>query len=77
MAERMQVLLTTPSTPADRMEEITRASRGFVYLVSDTKLSVQEFLLATELADDMHACSCILLDHHRRPSMELQVHAQT
>jgi indole-3-glycerol-phosphate lyase len=30
------VLLTTPSTPADRMEEITKASQGFVYLVSDT-----------------------------------------
>ncbi|CAD6207068.1 unnamed protein product [Miscanthus lutarioriparius] len=28
------VLLTTPSTPADRMEEITKASQGFVYLVS-------------------------------------------
>ncbi|ONM10335.1 Tryptophan synthase alpha chain chloroplastic [Zea mays] len=28
------VLLTTPSTPADRMGEITRASRGFVYLAT-------------------------------------------
>ncbi|RCV40453.1 hypothetical protein SETIT_9G055000v2 [Setaria italica] len=28
------VLLTTPSTPEDRMKEITEASEGFVYLVS-------------------------------------------
>ncbi|CAN6286527.1 unnamed protein product [Urochloa humidicola] len=28
------VLLTTPTTPADRMKEITEASEGFVYLVS-------------------------------------------
>ncbi|KAL6893897.1 hypothetical protein ACP4OV_007995 [Aristida adscensionis] len=28
------VLLTTPSTPAERMKEITKASEGFVYLVS-------------------------------------------
>uniref|UniRef100_A0A0A9F6R3 tryptophan synthase n=1 Tax=Arundo donax TaxID=35708 RepID=A0A0A9F6R3_ARUDO len=28
------VLLTTPATPAERMEEITKASEGFVYLVS-------------------------------------------
>lgn len=28
------VLLTTPSTPAERMKEITEASGGFVYLVS-------------------------------------------
>jgi tryptophan synthase alpha subunit len=30
----MQVLLTTPTTPEDRMKEITEASEGFVYLVS-------------------------------------------
>lgn len=30
----MQVLLTTPATPAERMKEITKASEGFVYLVS-------------------------------------------
>ncbi|RCV40454.1 hypothetical protein SETIT_9G055100v2 [Setaria italica] len=30
----MQVLLTTPATPEDRMREITEASDGFVYLVS-------------------------------------------
>jgi tryptophan synthase alpha subunit len=29
----MQVLLTTPTTTADRMKEITEASEGFVYLV--------------------------------------------
>ncbi|CAN6297454.1 unnamed protein product [Urochloa humidicola] len=28
------VLLTTPTTPVDRMKEITEASEGFVYLVS-------------------------------------------
>ncbi|CAM0911229.1 unnamed protein product [Alopecurus aequalis] len=28
------VLLTTPSTPAERMKEITEASGGFIYLVS-------------------------------------------
>ncbi|XP_071674684.1 indole-3-glycerol phosphate lyase, chloroplastic-like isoform X2 [Lolium perenne] len=28
------ILLTTPVTPADRMKEITKASEGFVYLVS-------------------------------------------
>ncbi|XP_062212685.1 indole-3-glycerol phosphate lyase, chloroplastic-like [Phragmites australis] len=28
------VLLTTPATPAERMKEITKASEGFVYLVS-------------------------------------------
>ncbi|KAF8710070.1 hypothetical protein HU200_029799 [Digitaria exilis] len=28
------VLLTTPATPEERMKEITRASEGFVYLVS-------------------------------------------
>ncbi|XP_039843057.1 indole-3-glycerol phosphate lyase, chloroplastic-like [Panicum virgatum] len=28
------VLLTTPSTPEERMKEITRASEGFIYLVS-------------------------------------------
>uniref|UniRef100_A0A0A9D6L0 tryptophan synthase n=1 Tax=Arundo donax TaxID=35708 RepID=A0A0A9D6L0_ARUDO len=28
------VLLTTPTTPAERMKEITEASEGFVYLVS-------------------------------------------
>jgi len=29
----MQVLLTTPTTPEERMKEITRASEGFIYLV--------------------------------------------
>jgi hypothetical protein len=29
----MQVLLTTPAIPEDRMKEITKASEGFVYLV--------------------------------------------
>jgi tryptophan synthase alpha subunit len=29
----MQVLLTTPTTPQDRMKEITEVSEGFVYLV--------------------------------------------
>jgi tryptophan synthase alpha subunit len=29
----MQVLLTTPATPEERMKEITEASEGFVYLV--------------------------------------------
>lgn len=28
------ILLTTPATPSERMKEITRASEGFVYLVS-------------------------------------------
>jgi indole-3-glycerol-phosphate lyase len=31
----MQVLLTTPATPEDRMREITEGSDGFVYLVHD------------------------------------------
>lgn len=30
----LQVQLTTPTTPAKRMKEITKASEGFVYLVS-------------------------------------------
>ncbi|CAN6363697.1 unnamed protein product [Urochloa humidicola] len=30
----MLVLLTTPTTPEERMKEITKASEGFVYLVS-------------------------------------------
>jgi len=34
MAACVQVLLTTPATPEERMKEITRASEGFVYLVS-------------------------------------------
>ena len=29
----MQVLLATPTTPEERMKEITRASEGFIYLV--------------------------------------------
>jgi hypothetical protein len=28
------VLLTTPTTPTDRMKEIAKASEGFLYLVS-------------------------------------------
>ena len=28
------VLLTTPTTPTERMEEIAKASEGFIYLVS-------------------------------------------
>jgi len=34
MTACMQVLLTTPATPEERMKEITRASEGFIYLVS-------------------------------------------
>nr|XP_020172906.2 tryptophan synthase alpha chain isoform X1 [Aegilops tauschii subsp. strangulata] len=34
MKRWVQVLLTTPSTKAERMNEITSASEGFVYLVS-------------------------------------------
>jgi indole-3-glycerol-phosphate lyase len=30
----LQVLLTTPATPEERMKEITKASEGFIYLVS-------------------------------------------
>ena len=30
----MQVLLTTPTTPNERMEKIAQASEGFIYLVS-------------------------------------------
>ncbi|KAG2610674.1 hypothetical protein PVAP13_4KG173203 [Panicum virgatum] len=30
----VDVLLTTPATPEERMKEITRASEGFIYLVS-------------------------------------------
>jgi tryptophan synthase alpha subunit len=30
----LQVLLTTPTTPAERTEEIAEASQGFIYLVS-------------------------------------------
>ena len=29
-----QVLLTTPTTPNERMEKIAQASEGFIYLVS-------------------------------------------
>ncbi len=32
----LQVLLTTPTTPPDRMKAITAASGGFVYLVKHT-----------------------------------------
>lgn len=32
--EYMQVLLTTPTTPNERMEKIAQASEGFIYLVS-------------------------------------------
>jgi hypothetical protein len=35
------VLLTTPTTPTERMERITKASEGFVYLVSvQTSLTI-------------------------------------
>ncbi|KAL6893898.1 hypothetical protein ACP4OV_007996 [Aristida adscensionis] len=34
------VLLTTPATPAERMKEITKASEGFVYLVTDKPVAV-------------------------------------
>jgi len=32
------VLLTTPTTPTDRMKEIAKASEGFLYLVSVQKI---------------------------------------
>ncbi|OQU90833.1 hypothetical protein SORBI_3001G056601 [Sorghum bicolor] len=34
LREQGKVLLTTPTTPTDRMKEIAKASEGFLYLVS-------------------------------------------
>ena len=37
----MQVLLTTPATPEERMKEITRASEGFIYHVSACRARIK------------------------------------
>jgi len=52
------VLLTTPTTPKQRMADIARASQGFVYLVSVTGVTgVQTSMQARvqQLVDTLHA----------------------
>jgi tryptophan synthase alpha chain len=52
------VLLATPTTPKARMEEIARASQGFVYLVSVTGVTgVQERVASRveTLVDTLHS----------------------
>lgn len=53
----LQVLLTTPTTPTLRMEAITEASQGFVYLVSkkrQTKSVMRNFMLIKKTKDKRH-----------------------
>ena len=54
------VLLTTPTTPKDRMAAIARATQGFVYLVSVTGVTgVRESVDSgvEELIDMLHEVS--------------------
>jgi hypothetical protein len=47
-----QVLLTTPTTPNERMEEITKVSEGFIYLVSvSISVAVKLYFLILHSSD--------------------------
>ena len=48
------VLLTTPTTPRERMQAIAKASQGFVYLVSVTGAPSTNLL---------RICSCVHINH--------------